>query len=109
MSYINDLIYTSLPSQIYHAYQFLLDLLPKLGLDISQDKLVTPAVAVTCLGILIDIKTRTISIPQEKLSQIIQLCHGWTFKQPCTKSQLQSLFGSLLIQLEMCPFCKVFP
>ena len=49
-NYIDDLLYTGLPSQIYPAYQFLLNLLPQLGFDISQEKLVPPATAVTCLG-----------------------------------------------------------
>ena len=74
-NYIDDLIFSGLPSEIYPAYDFLLNLLPQLGLDISQEKLVPPATAATCLGILINTTTRTISIPSEKLSEIIQLCH----------------------------------
>ena len=35
MNYIDDLIYCGLPSNIGHSYQFLLNLLQELGLDIS--------------------------------------------------------------------------
>ena len=84
-NYIDDLIYTGLPSQIFPAYQFLLNLLPKLGLDISQEKLVPPTTVATCLGIQIDTKTRTISIPPEKLSDITQLCNSPVPKCSCTK------------------------
>ena len=42
-NYIDDFIYTTLPSKIYPSYQFLLDLLPQLGLDVSKEKLVAPA------------------------------------------------------------------
>ena len=41
-NYIDDLIYTGLPSEIYPAYDFLLNLLFQSGLDISQGKLVPP-------------------------------------------------------------------
>ena len=34
-NYIDDLLYCGLPSKIYSAYEFLLQLLQELGLDIS--------------------------------------------------------------------------
>ena len=40
VTHINDLIYCGLPSTILNSYQFLLDLLQELGLDISLKKLV---------------------------------------------------------------------
>ena len=43
MNYIDDLIYCGLPSNIGHSYQFLLNLLQDLGLDISTKKLCPPA------------------------------------------------------------------
>ena len=95
-NYIDNLIYTGLHSQIYPAYQFLVDLLPQLGLEISQGKLVAASTAVTCLGILVDTKSGTISIPSEKLQEIIQLCNTWIHKKSCTEAQLQSLLDSLL-------------
>ena len=52
LSYIDDLIYCGLPSTIYTSYQFLLDLLRDLGLDISLKKLCPPSTKVVCLGIL---------------------------------------------------------
>ena len=49
-----------------------------------------------CLGILINRKTRTISIPEKKLQEIKQLCYSWKGKSTFNKTQLQSLIGSLL-------------
>ena len=54
VNYIDDLIYTGLPSEIQDSYQFLLNLLQELGLGISFNKLVPPATSVICLGILVD-------------------------------------------------------
>ena len=45
--YIDDLIYTGLPSSIHSSYQLLLKLLQDLGLDISHKKLVPPDTLVT--------------------------------------------------------------
>ena len=53
-NYINDLIYTNLPSQMDASFQFLKNLMTELGVQISMKKLVPPSTSVTCLGILID-------------------------------------------------------
>ena len=59
-------------------------------------KLVEPSTSVVCLGILIDSKTQTRSIPPDKLQEIVQMCANWSAKRSCTKAQFQSLLGSLL-------------
>ena len=95
-NYIDDLIYTGLSSEIHNSYQFLLDLLQELGLDISHKKLVSPATSVICLGILVDSVNKTISIPEPKLQEIIKTCKKWFLKTYCSKTELQSLLGLLL-------------
>ena len=95
-NYIDDLIYVGLPSKIDAAFDFLMSLLADLGLEVSSKKLVAPATSVICLGILIDSTSRTISIPSEKLGQIVELCHLWSQKTYCSKRDLQSLLGHLL-------------
>ena len=95
-NYIDDLIYTGLPSEIHRSYEFLTQLLADLGLDISFKKLVPPSTSVTCLGIQIDTIQRTISIPHSKLQEIVKLCQTWASKTYGRKRYLQSLLGSLL-------------
>ena len=95
-NYIDDLIYIGLPSKIDAAFAFLTCLLSDLGLEVSTKKLVRPSTSVICLGILIDSQHRTISIPPEKLTQIVNLCHLWAGKTYCSKRDLQSLLGHLL-------------
>ena len=73
-NYIDDLIYTGLPSKIHDSFAFLLQLLTELGSDISMDKLVQPSTSVVCLGILIDNKNQTIAIPPDKLQEIVNMC-----------------------------------
>ena len=93
LNYIDDLIYCGLPSKIHKPYQFLVGLLQELGLDISQKKLQPPD---TCLGIEFDTIHRTMSIPAQKLEEIMQICKNWTNKSKVQKADLQSLLGYLL-------------
>ena len=67
-------------------------MLQDLGLEVSQKKLVPPSTEVVCLGILINTVNKTISIPSEKLQEIKDMCETWKH----TRTQLQSLLGSLL-------------
>ena len=73
-NYIDDLVYTGFPSNIQQAFHFLKGLLTDLGLKISQKKLVSPDTVVVCLGILINIVDRTLSIPGKKLLEIKNVC-----------------------------------
>ena len=68
----------------------------RLGLSVSQKKLVPPSTPATCLGVLIDTDAGTIPIPPEKLAQINETVQQWLTKRSCTKRQLQSLLGLLL-------------
>ena len=43
----------------------------------SYNKLVAPSKAIVCLGILVDTVNQTISIPPEKLQEIVKLCGSW--------------------------------
>ena len=95
-NYIDDLIYTGLPSEIHKSFAFLPQLLQDLGLEISAKKLVAPSTSVVCLGILIDTVHRTISIPPTKLQDIVHLCKNWSTKTYASKTDFQSLLGSLL-------------
>ena len=106
--YIDDLIYVSLPSEIHQAYLVLLDLLAKLGLEISTQKLVQPTTSAVCLGIQVDTIAKTISIPSEKLSEIKNLCQAFVSKKTCTNRQLQSLLGSLLLLLNAFALTVIF-
>ena len=95
-NHIDDLIYTGLPDQIYDSYHTLLCLLRELGLEISVSKLIEPTTVAVCLGIEINTVNRTLRIPNDKLKDIQQICLDYVTKQKVTKSQYQSLLGSLL-------------
>ena len=70
-------------------------------LDVSAKKLVSPSMSAVCLGVTIDTIDVTISIPDEKLSQITAMVQEWSKKQFCTRHQLQSLLTNLNRMLEL--------
>ena len=78
------------------SFQCLCDLLHRLGLTLSDKKLVSPTTQATCLGVNINITSGTISIPPEKLEQIMHTVKLWLTKTCCTTRELQSLLGQLL-------------
>ena len=96
MNYIDDLLYVGTPKNIWPSYYDLLQLLQDLGLEVSQRKLVPPSTQVICLGILVDSVQKTLSIPEDKLKDIINMVNSWQDRRKCTKNQFQSLLGSLL-------------
>ena len=95
-NYIDDLVGNATVSQTEPAFQKLKKLLQELGLTISQNKLVAPTTKCVCLGIEVDTVNSTLSIPQQKLAEILAVCQQWLNKTQCTRKELQSLLGSLL-------------
>ena len=96
INYIDDILGIDLPSRVDASFDALRSLLLHLGFEISQNKLVRPATCVNCLGILVDTEKFTLSIPDEKLQEILQKCVQWRGRTHSTKRQLQFLLGSLL-------------
>ena len=50
----------------------------------------------TIMGVSVDIITRTLSIPAEKMREIVDACHEAYLKKDISKRDLQSLLGRLL-------------
>ena len=95
-NYVDDLTYCGLPSNIHQSFETLLELLTQLGPAINLKKLMAPCTSLVCLVILINTETRTMSVPPDKLDNVINMCYQCQTKQFCSKRQLQSLLGSLL-------------
>ena len=96
LNYVDDFLGIATPSVARRSYDALLELLQKLGLEVSVKKLVGPATKVTCLGVDVDSVERMVSIPDAKLRQIVVTVKEWLQKHFCSKRQLQSLLGNLL-------------
>ena len=60
-SSVDALLHCGLPSQIYYSFQYLCSLLQQLGLAGIPKKL-EPPTTVSCLGIMINTETNTMSV-----------------------------------------------
>ena len=96
INYVDDFLGVATPDVARRSYDALRQVMRQLGLDVSTKKLVSPSTSVVCLGVNIDTIDATISIPDEKLGQIVAMVQEWSKKQFCTRRQLQSLLGNLL-------------
>ena len=96
INYIDDLIGLGLPSTVYDSFNSLCELLQKLGLTISNKKVVSPSTLVTYLGVQIATVQGTISVPPAKLKKKLQMCLHWESRTQVRKRDLQSLLGSLM-------------
>ena len=88
-NYINDLIYVDLSSTIDQAFQFFFQkLLQDLGLNIR-----VKSCFLQPLKILIWVYRyyviRTLSVPAEKLQEIVSICKNWKTKTYFSKMPLQ--------------------
>ena len=84
---------TSTPDRANDAFKTLVHLSEKLCLPLKNNKVVAPTSKLTCLGIDVDTKEGTLTIPPLKLKEIKNLCYKWTHKEAASKNQLQKLLG----------------
>ena len=73
INYIDDVIGFGTASTANTSFGALQALLQKLGFDISINKLVRPATKVTCLGVEVNSEEFTVAVPEEKLSNILEM------------------------------------
>ena len=92
-AYLDDIVGVAPPNT---AFISLKNLITSLGLPINMDKVVTPTQELTCLGICINVRTMTLTIPAEKMLQVKQLCDVWATRTHASRKSLQKLLGHLL-------------
>ena len=69
------------------------------GFPVSLSKLAPPPPPSTrciCLGVIIDTEKESVTIPPDKLQQILDKCSSVQKSKNISKNQLQSLLGSLM-------------
>ena len=71
INYIDDFLGFGTPSVAHQSFQTLVQLMQELGLAISDNKLIRPTTQAVCLGVLVDTVSGTVSIPPDKLTQVI--------------------------------------
>ena len=65
--YLDDIVGVSPPNNAFSTFLSLNNLITSPGLPINQDKVSQPVDNLTCLGINIDVKSGTLTIPPQKI------------------------------------------
>lgn len=94
--YLDDMIIQLSPDEDYNGrFREVMSLYRFLGLPISFSKIQPPAERITYLGIIIDVPSRTLYIPERKLQETIDLTRWALTQTHITKKMTQRLVGKL--------------
>ena len=77
INYIDDVIGFGTVTTAYPSFDTLFELLRILGFGISIKKLVRSCTKAICLGVEINTEDFTVSVPQDKLKNIQNMCKMW--------------------------------
>ena len=78
-------------------------LLAQLGLCETGHKATAPVTTMVWLGLLFDSLAMTITLPPNKLQEVLDLVSSWVSRQSATLRELQFLLGKLLYMANVCP------
>ena len=95
INYLDDFGGADEPQKADKAFETLGRLLENLKIDESNEKACKPNTSMVFLGTLFDTVDMTISVPEEKINEIMNLLPIWMHKQTISKKQLQSIIGKL--------------
>ena len=96
LAYVDDFCgIAASPHDAHKGFNEFHALTDQLGLKLAPDKTSPPATNLEWLGFLFDSDELMISIPQEKLHELLKETQAWLRKDFATKQQIQSLAGKL--------------
>ena len=96
LQYVNDCVWVEWnDATAMEAYTNLRCVISSHGIQEASDKLCPPSTCMEFIGITFDAVTSTISIPANKIAEIMALVRTWQGRSCATKHQLQSLLGKL--------------
>ena len=67
----------------------------QLGLALAPDKCAFPSTHLEWLGYVVDTVAMTVTIPQDKMKEVLEECATWRTEKHASKRRIQSLVGKL--------------
>ena len=94
--YSDDYFFIALhPNTATEEFQTAVQAFKDLGLPVAIEKTVPPTTCLPFLGIQLDSTDLSMSVPEEKQSELLALLHSWVGRRKCTKTELLHLTGKL--------------
>ena len=72
------------------------DLITSLGLPLNADKVAPPDTRMDIMGIFVDVENKILTIPENKMKEVIECVESFVHKRIISKRELQSLIGKLV-------------
>ena len=72
-----------------------MDITSSLGLALAKDKCSPPTSGSVWLGFKVDAPLISVTVPQDKLVEVVTECEAWKLKKTASRRQLQSIAGKL--------------
>uniref|UniRef100_A0A1I8ID48 SAP domain-containing protein n=1 Tax=Macrostomum lignano TaxID=282301 RepID=A0A1I8ID48_9PLAT len=94
-AYMDDFAFCGDLESCWKFYNHLIDLLERLGFTVNRSKCVPPTTRMTFLGILFDSVAGQMSLPAEKVQDLLHVLSLCSSKKRLSKSCLQKLIGKL--------------
>ena len=95
-NYIDDIYACCHKDVAQQAFEALTLVIQQVGLPINPAKVFPPTMSLPIMGIVVDVNSRTFSIPTDKLNEIWSLCNEMFLRDRLTKRELQTLLAKLL-------------
>ena len=96
LCYLDDFVgVASTHESAMKAYNDLMDITKKLGLELSIPKCVPPTKQLEWLGFVVNTESMRIEIPTEKLGEVLDECKMWGVGRRASRKELQRLVGRL--------------
>ena len=93
--YLDDFLGVSKPEQALDQFDALGRLIGDSGAEESTHKAIAPTVKMPCIGLDFDTVEFSITVPEDKLEEIIALTSEWSKKSVMIRRELESLIGKL--------------
>ena len=95
LNYLDDLGGAEVEDRALWAFEFLGDLLKRLGFTESVTKACAPATRMVFLGIIFDTVKMVMEVTPERVQDTLQEVAGWVTKEETSLKELQRLLGKL--------------
>ena len=95
LNYIDDFAGAEKEDQAWTAYEALGRLLQACGLQESSEKACAPSTVMSVLGVQFNTVALTLSVTEERVSEILLLVQDWLLKKSASLKDVQSLLGKL--------------
>ena len=94
--YSDDYFFIALHPYVAHEqFETAIQAFKDLGLPVAIEKTVAPTTQLPFLGIELNSSDMSMSVPEKKKTDLLNILHAWDGRRKCTKTELLSLTGKL--------------